>query len=149
MKISDIIENFIIDVLGESDSACISRNELASYFRCAPSQINYVLQTRFTVDRGFQIESQRGGGGFIRILRLEISDEPYLNGLLDTLREPVSYTRAQQIIDCFVQNGLLTEGEARLLVSTTSERALATPTNQADLIRANILRETVIHLLKR
>ena len=66
-SISDIIEKFILDNLGESDEIDISRNELANFFSCAPSQINYVLETRFTVDRGFVKESKRGGGGFVII----------------------------------------------------------------------------------
>ena len=65
MKISDVIENFIIEVMGDDKCAEISRNELASYFQCAPSQINYVLKTRFTTERGFNVVGQRGGGGWM------------------------------------------------------------------------------------
>ncbi len=71
-NISDIIEQFILKSLGEDDSVDISRNELANFFSCAPSQINYVLETRFTVDRGFVKESRRGGGGFIKISKINI-----------------------------------------------------------------------------
>ena len=63
-NISDIIERFLLDSLEKSDRISISRNELADYFDCAPSQINYVLSTRFTLDRGYIIESRRGGGIF-------------------------------------------------------------------------------------
>ncbi|MEG1612798.1 MAG: CtsR family transcriptional regulator [Clostridia bacterium] len=149
MKISDIIEQFIIDIIGEGEVADISRNELASYFRCAPSQINYVLQTRFTLDRGFQVESQRGGGGYIRIERLAIDKNPYLYSLLETLSEPISYTRLLQIAECLVENGIMLPEEGALLTRMTSDKALATPSNNSDSIRSNILKETIIHLIKR
>ena len=68
-NISETIEQFIIATLGENDSVDISRNSLAEYFSCAPSQINYVLDTRFTIDRGFVKESKRGGSGYIKISR--------------------------------------------------------------------------------
>ena len=71
-NISDIIETFILKTLGEDSYIDISRNELADFFSCANSQINYVLDTRFTMDKGFIIESHRGGGGFIRIKKLFI-----------------------------------------------------------------------------
>ena len=67
-NISDVIEQFLLDSLGEDDSLELSRNELANYFSCAPSQINYVLATRFTPDRGYAIISKRGGGGGIRVI---------------------------------------------------------------------------------
>lgn len=149
MKISDIIEQFILDVIGDEASADISRNELASYFRCAPSQINYVLQTRFTVERGYQVESHRGGGGFIRIEKILLEREPYLYGLLDCTKEPVSYTRIRQIAENMCGNGIISEQERLLLTTMTSDKALAAPANIADSIRSNILRETIIHLIKR
>ena len=69
-NISDLIESFLIDLFGDESSIYISRNELAQYFNCAPSQINYVLSTRFTLDKGFAIESRRGGGGYVTLVRL-------------------------------------------------------------------------------
>ena len=72
MKISDNIENFIRELFGAENSIELRRNELASYFNCVPSQINYVIQTRFTTERGYIVESRRGGGGHIRITRVKI-----------------------------------------------------------------------------
>ena len=71
MRLSDTIEQFIKDMMQREQQAEIDlkRNELAEYFHCAPSQINYVLATRFTPDHGYVITSQRGGGGYIRIVR--------------------------------------------------------------------------------
>ena len=74
-KLSDVIEAFIKDMLESTHKSKveIKRNELANYFGCAPSQINYVLTTRFTMDRGYYVESRRGGGGFILVRRISYS----------------------------------------------------------------------------
>ena len=149
MKISDVIEKFIIDIIGDADSAEISRNELASYFHCAPSQINYVLATRFTLERGYRVTSRRGGGGFIGIERFDANSKPYLNKILETLAEPVSYTRSKQIIQHLVEDAAITREEGDLLDAATCEKALSAPANISDSIRSNILRETIIRLLKR
>ena len=68
-SVSDIIEEFIMSSLDEDKFIEISRNDLAKFFSCVPSQINYVLNTRFTLNRGFLVESQRGGGGYIKVVR--------------------------------------------------------------------------------
>ena len=69
-RMSDIIEDFIKQLINETDGSIeIQRNELANYFKCVPSQINYVIDTRFTTERGYYVESRRGGGGYIKIQR--------------------------------------------------------------------------------
>ena len=82
-RLSDMIEEFIKALLEESNGQLeLQRNELADYFECAPSQINYVLATRFSLDRGYYIESRRGGGGYIRIIRLDMDNNDYIMYLL-------------------------------------------------------------------
>ena len=82
-RISDTIEEFLKLLLEESGGKLeIQRNELADYFECAPSQINYVLATRFSLESGYYIESRRGGGGYIRIIYLDINDDDYLYRLI-------------------------------------------------------------------
>src|SRR5690554_5485877 len=82
-RLSDIIEEFLKTLLTESEGELeLQRNDLASYFECAPSQINYVLATRFTLNHGYYIESRRGGGGYIRITRLDLEKDDYLLQLL-------------------------------------------------------------------
>ena len=93
-NISDIIEAFLLDTLGDDDTLSISRNELANYFSCAPSQINYVLSTRFTPERGYTVESRRGGGGSITVVR--ISQPPH-----EMLEELIGQTIADGRKDCF------------------------------------------------
>ena len=149
MKVSDVIEQFIIELLGDEVSADINRNELASYFFFSPSHINYVLHTRFTVDRGYQVESQRGGGGYIRIERICADKQPYLYALLDSTKEPMSYTRVQQLAENLVSQEFMSGQEADILLASTSDKALVAPANLADTLRSNIIRETVLRLLKR
>ena len=82
-QLSDTIEKFIKDLMEEETHVELRRNELAQHFGCAPSQINYVLATRFSVDHGYVIESRRGGGGFVRIVRMRESPEGNLLGCYD------------------------------------------------------------------
>lgn len=149
MKISDVIENFIIEVMGDDKCAEISRNELASYFQCAPSQINYVLKTRFTTERGFNVVGQRGGGGFIRIEKFDAKADGYLESILPSLENPTSYTRSKQIICHLVDDGVISKDEGNLLSAVTCDKALTAPQHVADVIRSNILKETIIQILKR
>lgn len=94
----------------------IKRAELATRFRCVPSQINYVLQTRFTPERGYVIESRRGGGGYIRIIRL--SDGPrtrFLRGLLADLDDTLTVQEARGYLHRMFEAGILTRREQRLI----------------------------------
>ena len=150
-NISDIIEAFLVDNLGEDDSLNISRNELASYFSVAPSQINYVLSTRFTPSKGYVIESHRGGGGFITVIKLNERPESILS---EILTHPISqgYTQAvaSNIIDRLVEERVFTISEARLLKSAISDKALITPTvMQKNALRASILKSVASEAMKK
>ncbi len=72
---SDLIESYIKKILENSEMIEIRRIEMADLFNCVPSQINYVINTRFTIQRGYLVESKRGGGGYIRIAKVRISDK--------------------------------------------------------------------------
>ena len=90
-QLSDAIEKFIKDLMEEGAQVEVKRNELAQHFGCAPSQINYVLATRFTPDHGYVIESRRGGGGYIRIVRLAAtSREELLQSLYQRIGTSIS-----------------------------------------------------------
>ena len=80
--ISDIIEEFIMNSLDDGQFIELSRNDLAKFFSCVPSQINYVLNTRFTVNRGFVVESQRGGGGYIKVVRVQDNADNFFHEIL-------------------------------------------------------------------
>ena len=148
--LSDTIEAFIKELMEEEQSQIeLKRNELAEYFRCAPSQINYVLATRFTPDHGYLIESRRGGGGYIRIIRVTMRDQGELLMQLinQRLTSPVSESEAQAIIAGLGQQGVVSAEGARLMRSAVSAGAIALPINIKDALRASILRAMLLSLV--
>lgn len=148
-NISDIIESFLIEMLGESSSVNISRNELAEYFSCAPSQINYVLMTRFTPARGYVIESKRGGGGFVHVMRIEDDKDELLELLANIpISEGVPYIKAMQILERLTDGGFITKSEAILLLSVMTDKALVAPSLAKDGLRAGMIRALATGLLK-
>ena len=148
-NISDIIEQFLLSSLGQGDRINISRNELADYFACAPSQINYVLTTRFTLDRGYLIESRRGGGGYVTLVRIggqsEILDE--LSKI--NISEGISYNRGLQLIDRLVSEEHLSGREGELIKSLLSDKSLVAPGVNKDTLRASLIKNLALHLSKR
>ena len=142
---SDIIEQFILDQIDEFGEINLSRNELANFFKCAPSQINYVLSTRFTNPRGFITESRRGGGGYIKLIRLNLDKNDYLEKLItDTIQDEISYNEAIQLIDGLMERELLTEREYDIIMSAISNKALSNPIKMENKLRANILKSILI-----
>ena len=148
-NISEQIEKFIIATLGDNDSIDITRNSLAEFFSCVPSQINYVLETRFTVDRGFIVESKRGGGGFVKITRIKNNDNnEYLNGLfIDSVGEELSAKRFSQILDKLVSDNIMTDKERVLIESALSDDSLLMPFTIRDKVRANAFKNVILKLM--
>lgn len=146
--ISDIIENFILSTLGKDDSIDLSRNELADYFKCAPSQINYVLTTRFNLNRGYIIQSQRGGGGYIKLLKIKDFDDNYVFKLVEDLPKEISYKDAEYILEDLTQKQFLTIEQAKIISFAISNKALSNPVNLDGVIRSNILKSVLINILK-
>lgn len=145
-RLSDLIEQFLKEMLesnGESELQ-IQRNELANQFSCAPSQINYVLTTRFTTDKGYYIESRRGGGGCILIRRIEFDHhQSLLEAINDKIKESITYDGAVQIIDRLYESDFLTEREALIMKLAVNDRTLITVENRnkarADILKAMVL----------
>lgn len=148
VRLSDIIEEFIKDLLNENidKELMIQRNELASHFSCAPSQINYVLTTRFTTDKGYYIESRRGGGGCIIIKRLNHKKG---KTLLDTINErigdSITNDKAVQIIEGLQQSNLITDREAVIMKAAINDRTLYGYENR-NALRADILKSIMMIL---
>lgn len=149
-RLSDIIENFIKTMLekSENDFLEIQRNELANLFNCAPSQINYVLETRFTIDKGYYIESKRGGGGFIKITKIRINDNDYLkDAIWNNIGEEITQQQAEGYIELFKDRGYLTEREATILKIALNDKVINAPPDLKDKIRANILKTVLISII--
>ncbi|HSK69034.1 MAG TPA: CtsR family transcriptional regulator [Candidatus Limnocylindria bacterium] len=150
MRLSDMIEEFIKDLWAKDDAKVeLKRNELAQYFRCAPSQINYVLSTRFTPDHGYAIESQRGGGGYIRITRLQKEGHDELKWLLsERLGESITAQEARILCLRLAEQGTITKKAAELLYAAVSPQALSVPIPETlkGAIRAQTLRSMLLCL---
>ncbi len=148
-NISDAIEQFIIATINESDSVEISRNSLAEYFSCAPSQINYVLDTRFTLDRGFVKESKRGGSGFIKISKVINSDSnSYLSSLVtDSIGEELSFKRMCQILDKLLTDNIIDDGEKNIIETVLSDDSLIMPFTIKDKVRSKAFKNVLMKLM--
>lgn len=147
MKLSNIIEDFINDMLSQAGSGEIElkRNALADRFSCVPSQINYVIATRFSPERGYLVESRRGGGGYIRITRVAISDEgTKLMHVINSIGESISYANAEAIINNCFDYDLINEREAKILLGAVSDKALGLKQPSLDLVRARILKNMLV-----
>ncbi|HEX3029398.1 MAG TPA: CtsR family transcriptional regulator [Clostridia bacterium] len=149
-RLSDLIEAFIKQLINDMDGVIeIQRNELANQFKCVPSQINYVIDTRFTNERGYYVESRRGGGGHIRIRRININRAGnYLMHIVTSMGDSISQQSADIFINNFVDYDMVTQREASLLKASTSDKVLGSiPMPARDIIRANILRHMLASLL--
>lgn len=147
-KMSDLIEKFIKELLDDSNSVQIKRNELADYFDCAPSQINYVLTTRFNSDRGYYIESRRGGGGYIKIIRINLNEDDYLSYLIkEEIGPSLSYKKARLIVANLKERCIINQKEQKIILSAINDRVLNIPVDELkDRLRANILKNIIINL---
>jgi transcriptional regulator CtsR len=145
-RLSDVIEAFIKDMLESSKEPKlqIGRNELASHFSCAPSQINYVLTTRFTIDKGYYIESKRGGGGCIIIKRVACnSNKNLLNIIIEKIGNNITYNSAIQIIDGLFEADIITERECNILKTVTNDRTFNESVEDKNRLRAYILKSAI------
>ena len=144
MRLSDSIETFIKALMTEEEASVeLKRNELAEYFGCAPSQINYVLATRFTLDDGYVTESRRGGGGYIRIVRVVNSAHQQLMYLInERIGQSISEGETVRLIAQLVERKMITPGEGEVMRAATSAAALSIPMPDAmkDAQRARILK---------
>ncbi|HFD1917654.1 TPA: CtsR family transcriptional regulator [Streptococcus pyogenes] len=134
---SDSIEEYIKELLAKSGIAEIKRSMLADSFQVVPSQINYVIKTRFTESRGYEVESKRGGGGYIRIAKVHFSDKHYLIGnLMATIEDCISEQVFTDSIQLLFDEHLLTEREGNIILAMASDDVLGT---DGSTIRARML----------
>ena len=136
---SDHIEAYIKAILDQAGIVELQRSQLADTFQVVPSQINYVIKTRFTESRGYLVESKRGGGGYIRIGRIEFSNHhEMLRDLLYSIGERVSQEIYEDILQLLVEQDLMTKQEITLLTSVATDRVLG---EESSVVRANMLRQ--------
>lgn len=153
MRLSDTIESFIKAMMQEEQMEIeLKRNELAEYFHCAPSQINYVLATRFTPDHGYMTSSQRGGGGYIRIVRVCRSANDQLSYLIrERIGDSLGAQSAQVLCAQLAESKAVSLEEARLIAAAVSPQALSAPVPEAvkDVLRAKIFKTMLLAIAQQ
>ena len=149
-RMSDIIEDFLKQMFMEADGAIeIQRNELANYFNCVPSQINYVIDTRFTTERGYYVESRRGGGGHIKIRRVN-TDGPgsYLMHIINSMGGSISQQSAGVFINNFVDYEVISQREGMVMKAATADKILGgLGPPEPDAFRAALLKNMLAALI--
>ena len=147
MRMSDLITNEIIRMLNESgaNTAEIQRNEFANMIGCAPSQINYVLSSRFTPEHGYIIESRRGGGGYIRIKRVVLSHASALMHIISSIGDTIDSMTTRIVIENCTSSGIITPEFARIIAAAVSGSVLqSVPVEYRDTLRAAILKQLLL-----
>lgn len=149
-RLSDVIEEFIKEMFNNNTNnnvIFIQRNELADQFRCAPSQINYVLTTRFTYEKGYLIESKRGGGGHIAIKQVKkdcfINREEVIN---QSIGDTITYHNASSLLDHLYESEVINKRECEIMKMAVNDRSLISSDNR-NKVRADILKGMIMIIL--
>ena len=126
----------------------IKRSDLAEIFMCVPSQINYVLSTRFSGNQGYIVESRRGGGGFVRIIRLSMDNEPNLTAMLETAGErKVSLQAGEKLIERLLEEDFISKRESMIIKAMITDKAIG-KTEDPDSLRGDLLNSVLLLLLR-
>ena len=149
MRMSDVIEEFIKDLFDDNNEYIeIQRNELAEKFNCVPSQINYVISTRFRPSQGYYVESKRGGGGHIRIKKINITKSNYLMHIITSMGDTITSNEVDIFISNFLSYNIVNKTEAKLLKVATSDNVLIVPQENKDNLRASIFKNMILNLVE-
>ncbi|MCI9273292.1 MAG: CtsR family transcriptional regulator [Clostridiales bacterium] len=146
MRMSDLVAQYIQHMLDESDgNAEIQRNELAGELGCVPSQINYVITSRFTPEQGYIVESKRGGGGYIRIQRIKMDRGSAVMHLINAIGAKLDGATAQAMLNNMQQQGMIAPDSAKLMASALSEKAYrSVPPQYRDYLRASLFKNMLL-----
>ncbi len=146
MRMSDIIEEFIKELFDEEDSIEIQRNELAEQFKCVPSQINYVIATRFKPSQGYYVESRRGGGGHITIKKVNNTKSDYIMHIINNIGNEITSNEVDILISDFLTYDIIEAKEAKLIKVATSDNVLQLDKDLKDSVRARIFKNMLLNL---
>ena len=144
-KLSNSIEEFLNELIFESDGVLeIQRSKISDQFNSAPSQINYVLTTRFTPFKGYYVESRRGGGGYIRIVKVKLEDdEERLERFLNFIGDSITKNNSDDLLEELVRLKKVTKREMELMRVSLSDRSLSQCENRNEL-RADLLKNMLL-----
>ena len=146
MRMSDLIEEFIKDLFDDNQYIEIQRNDLAEHFNCVPSQINYVISTRFKPSQGYYVESKRGGGGCIKIKKVNLDKSEYLMHIINNIQSEMTANEVDILLSDFLTYNLISPKEAKLLKVATSDNVLTLNKDLRDKIRAKIFKNMLLNL---
>ena len=147
MNMSDAIERLLIQMLTEAGGNVeIKRNTLAGELNCVPSQINYVIQTRFTPERGYTIESRRGGGGSVRITRVRPESSTLPMHIVNAVGDSLSYRTASVFVQNLLDYECITKREAKIILGALSDNTLLMRSDVRDILRAKIFKNMITNL---
>ena len=147
MKISDLIEEYINDIFEENEVVELNRSTLAGMFNCVPSQINYVISTRFIPELGFYVESRRGGGGYIKISRASFTKQEYISNITEKIGSKLSQSVIDIYLDDFIRYNLLDKNTASLLKVALSDKSLSKVDKfKRDEVRADMLKNILVNI---
>lgn len=148
MRMSDLVAQYIMEMLEEQDgSAEIRRNELAGNLGCVPSQINYVITSRFTPEQGYIVESRRGGGGYIRISRVKMDKGTALMHIINSVGSSLDKATAEVMLRNMMQRSMLQIETARVIAAALSDRTLKNvEQDKRDNVRADLFKNMLLTL---
>jgi transcriptional regulator CtsR len=145
LGISDVIAGFISDMLEDDGRAEMQRSELAQRFNCVPSQINYVISTRFSPEHGYIVESRRGGSGYIRITRVQSGAKQLMMHTLNAIGEEIDLKTSIALLSNACYGGVLSEKEAKYILAAIGDNALRpVPAELKNIVRASILKQMLL-----
>lgn len=149
-NMSDMIENYLKKVIKKNGEIEIQRNKIAQLFDCVPSQINYVINSRFTIQHGYSVESKRGGGGYIRIFKIQMNNNAEsLDRIEEVIGEKLSEKEAKNIINTLYQNKMMTLREEKIMLAAVDRNNYEFNKSKTDQVRANILSSMIKLLILR
>lgn len=148
MRMSDMVAQYILNMLEAQDgSAEIRRNELAGSLGCVPSQINYVITSRFTPEQGYIVESRRGGGGYIRISRVKMDKGTAIMHIINAVGDTLDKATAEAMLNNMLQRELMELQTAKVMAAALSDRTLSTVEPiKRDALRADLFKHMIITL---
>lgn len=147
MKISDLIEEYINEIFEENNVVELNRSTLANMFNCVPSQINYVISTRFIPELGFYVESRRGGGGYIKISRASVTKQEYISNITEKIGSKLSQSVIDIYLDDFIRYNLLDKNTAIIIKAALSDKSLSKVDKfKRDEVRADMLKNILVNM---
>jgi transcriptional regulator CtsR len=150
MNLSNVIAQMISEMLEEKNEIEIQRNILAQNLGCVPSQINYVISSRFTPEQGYIVESRRGGGGYIKITRVNLDKPSLIMHTVNCIGDSIDYATCHANVMNLLHNGAIDAYSARLLLAATGENSLRTlPSPVKERVRASIFKQMLITIHRK